>query len=181
MAGRLGWDQLKAATRKRYEGAGVTRAEYERGVSLAGARGHRNTPEKPIPHGAPVPKRYSKYYNYRYNKPIRMLTTEGEKWLVSISKKNRHWIGSHWNAIHAYLFGNRNANKGQPRKAWWWKGSYDSVLNQFAPLTVHGMELNEDGSLSEIKAFKFMIDPDAIEAWTYEDTLNFESLYLNVA
>lgn len=181
MARRLGWGQLKPATRKRYEGAGVTQAEYERGVSLAGARGHKNTPERPIPYGADVPKRFQKYYNYRYNKPMRMLTENGEVWLVSVSKRNRHWIGSHWNAIHAYLFGNRDARKGQPRKAWWWKGSYDTILNQFKKLTVHGMPLGEDGSLGDMQAFRFMTDPDAIEAWTYEDTLNFESLYKNVA
>lgn len=44
MAARKGWDALSAATQARYEKAGVTRAAYEAGASLAKAR--RVVPER---------------------------------------------------------------------------------------------------------------------------------------
>lgn len=44
MAKRQGWEALSPATRARYEKAGVSRAQYEAGASLAKAR--RVTPER---------------------------------------------------------------------------------------------------------------------------------------
>lgn len=43
---RRTWDALSPAYRRRLESGGVTRREYERGGSLAEARGHRYTPER---------------------------------------------------------------------------------------------------------------------------------------
>jgi hypothetical protein len=46
---RLGWFNLKPATRKRYISNGITQRGYEQGQSLQKARGHAATPE----HGGP--------------------------------------------------------------------------------------------------------------------------------
>jgi hypothetical protein len=44
---RKGWTTLSDAYRKRLEKNGITKTDYERGVSLQGARGHSRTPERP--------------------------------------------------------------------------------------------------------------------------------------
>jgi hypothetical protein len=175
MSTRKGWDQLKPATQKRYIGAGISRADYKRGVSLSGARGHKQTPEHPLAADKPVPKQYQKWYNQRYNNPIKMLTDEGEQWLVSVSKRNRRWIGSHWNAVHARLFDTRAPN------AWWWQGSSAQALDAFGRLTVRGVPFRDNQPLGDLETFHFMTDFDDIVEWTYEDTLSFESIYRNVA
>jgi hypothetical protein len=42
---RAGWNNISARTRARYERAGITRSDYDRGASLQVARGHGTTPE----------------------------------------------------------------------------------------------------------------------------------------
>lgn len=44
---RKSWGSLSDAYRRRLERGGVSRQDYESGVSLAGARGHEVTPERP--------------------------------------------------------------------------------------------------------------------------------------
>lgn len=44
---RKGFNALSTAYRKRLEKAGITQADYDSGASLAGARGHLHTPERP--------------------------------------------------------------------------------------------------------------------------------------
>jgi hypothetical protein len=44
---RKGWERLTDAYRRRLERGGVTRTQYEQGVSLSKARGHAQTPEHP--------------------------------------------------------------------------------------------------------------------------------------
>lgn len=44
---RKGWDALKASTRSRYEKNGITKSDYDAGISLKKARGHEKTPEHP--------------------------------------------------------------------------------------------------------------------------------------
>lgn len=41
---RVGWAKLAPSTRKRYEGAGITKSQWEAGVDLRGARGHAPAP-----------------------------------------------------------------------------------------------------------------------------------------
>jgi hypothetical protein len=48
---RVGWRKLSAATRQRYEAAGITRADWEAGVDLRAARGHAPPPP---PYTAPA-------------------------------------------------------------------------------------------------------------------------------
>lgn len=47
MAKARNWEALGTGTRRRYERAGITRSDYLSGMSLKGARGHKNTPEHP--------------------------------------------------------------------------------------------------------------------------------------
>ena len=44
---RKGWNDLSDAYRQRLERGGISQAEYNQGTSLAGARGHGQTPERP--------------------------------------------------------------------------------------------------------------------------------------
>jgi hypothetical protein len=57
------WDALSGAYRRRLEKAGVTRKAYESGSSLAKARGHARTPERP--ERAEQPRNKEKYKEYR--------------------------------------------------------------------------------------------------------------------
>jgi hypothetical protein len=59
---RKGWDSLSPAYRKRIAAAGMTREDYERGSSLAKARGHAHTPESPKRHD---PQKFPKYEQQR--------------------------------------------------------------------------------------------------------------------
>lgn len=45
------WSKLAPATRKRYQGAGITRQDYYKGVDLRAARGHK---PRPAPTAAPA-------------------------------------------------------------------------------------------------------------------------------
>lgn len=47
MAGQRNWNALSSDYRERLERRGITRGEYESGISLKGARGHEKTPERP--------------------------------------------------------------------------------------------------------------------------------------
>lgn len=47
MGKRKGWDELSQKYRNRLERNGVSKASYENGSSIAKARGHASTPERP--------------------------------------------------------------------------------------------------------------------------------------
>jgi hypothetical protein len=100
MAHRKQWDDLSPAYRRRLERAGITRADYERGVSLSAARGHKHTPERPE-QAKRNPKRYKKYLQARM--PIRVVTTQGITVVDGLRKKDRSRVARHWNAIGRYL------------------------------------------------------------------------------
>lgn len=59
MAKARNWEALKDTTRRRYERAGISRADYMSGMSLKAARGHANTPERP---GRKVQAGQEQYY-----------------------------------------------------------------------------------------------------------------------
>jgi hypothetical protein len=67
------WDSLASSTQRRYERAGVTRSQYEGGISLKAARGHASTPERPA-QGYRNPEQFSSYVSLRED--IRMLKRE---------------------------------------------------------------------------------------------------------
>jgi hypothetical protein len=67
-AGRMAnrnWDRLNPAYRKRLQGAGITKQQYESGASLQKARGHEQTPERPERAKPPEPGKPDKYKRYR--------------------------------------------------------------------------------------------------------------------
>lgn len=175
MADRRGWDALSKSYRDRLSRKGITRASYERGGSLASARGHGKTPEHPLGAGERVPRRYQKWYNSRYNSPIKMLTDEGERWLVSVPPSDRKLIASHWNAVKAYLF------NIPMRKARFWNGDTLTSLNFFTGKSVGGSELDDDGRIHAAGRHPFMTDLEAIADWTYSDVVSFTDIYKNMA
>jgi len=59
---RKGWGSLSPAYRARLEKAGLTRTEYEQGVSLQKARGHERTPERPT---RANPQKHAQYISER--------------------------------------------------------------------------------------------------------------------
>jgi len=64
MARRRDWGSLSDSYRKRLTGAGITRSDYEAGVSVTAARGHAHTPERPA-RAAVHPERYQQYLGSR--------------------------------------------------------------------------------------------------------------------
>lgn len=58
------WDALAESTKSRYERAGVGRSAYEGGASLKAARGHSETPERPM-EAIRNPERYNSYVSLR--------------------------------------------------------------------------------------------------------------------
>lgn len=64
MAARKAWGTLSATYRRRLERGGITKAAYERGESLAKARGHGQTPERPE-RAERQPDKYTKYIERR--------------------------------------------------------------------------------------------------------------------
>ena len=60
---RKGWDSLSDGYRARLQKGGISRSAYERGESLAKARGHERTPERPSQ--PKLKERYPNYFNER--------------------------------------------------------------------------------------------------------------------
>lgn len=58
------WQNLTPAYRQRLANAGITQTQYESGASLAAARGHGQTPERPE-RAQRNPQKYRKYLNNR--------------------------------------------------------------------------------------------------------------------
>lgn len=58
---RKGWQQLSPSYRARLQKAGITKSQYESGVSLSKARGHGQTPEHGIREAIRNPRKYQKY------------------------------------------------------------------------------------------------------------------------
>jgi len=183
---RRKWAELSATYRGRLERSGIGQSAYERGESLSAARGHAQTPEHPLAADAEVPKRYERYYNEKFNNPIKMLSDQGEVWLVGVPMRDRAAIAGHWNAVQSYLF-----NKPM-RKARWWKGNTRTALNWFQNRTIKGAVLDDDGTMHPVKTHHFMTKlhrspgsaPDAmdnIDDWTHSDVVSFSDIYQNPA
>lgn len=175
MAKRKGWSDLSPGYRGRLQRGGIDRAGYERGATLSGARGHGRTPEHPLPANRAVPKRFERWYNERFKSPIKMLATNGEVFLVSVSQHQRSLIGSHWNAVHSALW-----NIPMP-KAWWWATSPESLLAQFGRFNIKGTTFTPGRPLGTPQTFHFMTNFNDVQSWTYEDTASFNNIYELVA
>ncbi len=118
------WKALKPATRQRYQKAGITRSDYLRGASLAAARGHSQTPERPE-RAANNPRRYSRYTR-RGGKTMSVVSTSGVQDVRHLSKAERSVVGKYWNAVTDYLDGRDENGDG---------------LAAFEGRTVNGVEL----------------------------------------
>lgn len=96
------WNALSDSYRQRLERAGVDRRDYERGASLAGARGHAETPERP---SQASPERYVDYFNRR------------EKLINSIQAMKRELYGSKdsFNAKRSREAVDKNPKTGKSR------------------------------------------------------------------
>lgn len=88
---RKGWQSLSSDYKARLERAGMSRADYEAGQSLAKARGHDQTPENPRAYD---PTKYQKYHSERtrletqLNSRKQQLFGQSDRWSDSKSKKN---------------------------------------------------------------------------------------------
>lgn len=76
VAKRKGWAQLSSAYRSRLGKAGISERSYNQGVSLAGARGHASTPERPS-QATKNPDKYPKYLEkHPERRPKRIIDRE---------------------------------------------------------------------------------------------------------
>lgn len=78
MAKRTPWNQLKPEYRARLESKGITEKMHASGTSLAKARGHENTPERPAVFDV---KKYPKYAGDR------------QKLVNEVKKKKQEFFG----------------------------------------------------------------------------------------
>lgn len=103
---RRSWESLTPAYRRRLEAKSITRGSYESGASLAGARGHSKTPERPA-----RADRRPEYAAYRARRSdeMRVITTVGVQVLSGMTSADRSIVGAHDNLVGWYL---RNGRTG---------------------------------------------------------------------
>jgi len=97
---RRSWESLTPIYRRRLERSGLTRAAYESGAPLTGARGHGTTPERPDRQN-----RRAEYASYRAQRsqPMRVVTPSGVVTLSGMTKADRSIVGRHLSAVRWYL------------------------------------------------------------------------------
>ena len=127
---RRSWDSLTPAYRRRLERSDLTRAAYESGAPLTGARGHGTTPERPDRQD-----RRAGYAAYRAQRsqPMRVITPSGVVTLSGMTKADRSTVGRHLSAVRWYLT----------------NGSAGSRLPDFDGTTVTGYTF-DDGKTSAV-------------------------------
>ncbi len=160
MAGRpprRSWESLTPAYRRRLERSGITRAGYESGAPLTGARGHKSTPERP---GRADRRPDYAAYRAQRSKPMRVVTPSDVVTLSGMTSADRSLVASHLNAVRWYL-----AN-----------GSVGSRLPDFENSTVTGYTFNDRG---EASALTVTLDTDQadLSAKERDGELNFDSPY----
>lgn len=74
---RKGWTSLSAGYRERLERNGISRSDYEAGVSLKAARSHAHTPEHPRQYN---PTDYPSYHSKRENLIDQLETRKERLW-----------------------------------------------------------------------------------------------------
>ncbi len=159
MAGRpprRSWESLTPAYRRRLERSGLTRAGYESGAPLTGARGHGTTPERPDRQD-----RRAEYAAYRaqHSQPMKVITPSGVVMLSGMTKADRSIVGRHLSAVRWYLE----------------NGSVGSRLPDFDGVTVIGYTFNGDA----VSAVTVALDTNPADISTKERNgeLNFDSPY----
>ena len=83
---RKGWDSLSAGYRARLERGGISKTAYDRGESLAKARGHQATPERPKSYN---PRQYPKYHSER-KELIKLVAQRKEEFFSASPKWNKN-------------------------------------------------------------------------------------------
>jgi hypothetical protein len=85
MAQRKPWSQLNPSYRARLESKGITQKDFESGASIAKARGHEKTPERPVGFD---PAKYPGY------------TSRRQQLIDEVKQKKEEFFGSRprWNA-----------------------------------------------------------------------------------
>jgi hypothetical protein len=85
---RKGWESLSPGYRNRLERGGVSKSAYERGESIASARGHQRTPERP---SLSNPQQFPQYHSERQ----RLINA------VNIRKQELFGTSPKWNPARA--------------------------------------------------------------------------------
>lgn len=164
MAGNRGrrgsWDSLNPTYRRRLERRGITGSGYESGASLAGARGHARTPERPD--RADRRPDYAAY-RARRDKAMRVVTTEGVQVLSGMTSADRSKVGSHDHAVGRYL---RN-------------GGIGSRLPGFEGVTVTGYSSNDGYKPPVVVTLE--TDVNHLHAEERSGNLDFKSIYEKAA
>ena len=157
---RRAWEGLTGTYRRRLEHQGIDRAAYDSGTSLAGARDHAVTPERPD-RAERTPDRYRAYLRRR-GTGMRMVTTSGVQIVQGLSKRERSLVGAHDNAVRTYL--GRGGEIGSP---------YRSRLADFHGKTVRGYLPGSD----DVADFEFGTAEDVIDLLEGRGDVHFESVY----
>lgn len=100
------WDNLSPDYRKRLQNAGITKGQYESGVSLAKARGHEETPERP--ERADTAKGKERYKKYQADR-TRIIDK------IRQFKKDHFKAGSKWNESRSDRNVRNDPETGKPR------------------------------------------------------------------
>lgn len=172
---RKGWDSLSAGVRARYERAGVTRGEYESGVSLAAARGHGRTPERPE-RAAKQPDSYRGYLQRKRN-GMRVVTTEGVITVFGLGDGERSLVGSHENTVKALMRSGGPSAKRKSTVVAFRSRKPDRLkpdLEDFRNLTVTGYRRKTGGVL---EPFELETDPSALGRLAFLGQLDFTNVY----
>lgn len=172
---RKGWNLLSPGVRSRYERAGVSRGEYESGTSLAAARGHGKTPERPS-RAKKSPNRYRGYLQ-RTDNGMRVITSQGVITVFGMGSAERSLVGSHENAVKALMNSGGPGSGRKPsvvpfrnRKRAWRKPEPEDFRN----LTVTGYRVKKGGVL---ETFELETDPSQLGRLAYLGELDFTSVY----
>lgn len=166
---RKGWDSLSEPVRRRYQRNGVSRADYESGVSLSAARGHAQTPERKE-RAERNPDRYREYLRRR-NSGMRVVTSEGTITVYGMGAAERSIVGKHANAVHKELISEPGRRRSTVKVR---RGDKVMQLPEFRNMRVTGYREQKTGSLEE---FELETDPSALGRFAFLGLLDFESIY----
>lgn len=164
MSRRKGWDTLSSPVRRRYERAGITRAQYQSGASLSTARGHGRTPERP----ERAERAPDKYRDYLRNKRpgMHVTTTEGVVIVYGMGSGERSLVGKHNNSVRDFL-------NGRPQGANVVPLTGPRKLPDFRGMTVQGYR--DTGS--PLETFTLGTDPTVLSRYAQQGQLDFVSIY----
>lgn len=161
MARQRFWERLSETQQRRYLRHGIGAREYESGVSLTAARGHKATPEHP--HEATRDRsRYSGYIAKHPNagKPFPAFVRQTDPYDIQMAihdnwtTRAKTLIADHWNAIKNYLY----------------YGNFSRYFSGFSRTRIGGSR--------DIPRYAFETRQDVIDRFLqHQHPLPFESLY----